>query len=152
MPYEFESADIDSVVRIKVVGVGGGGGNAIDRMVDYVTGVEFISINQILREKNIFENSKNEFMIIENNNNLIKKENRKTSLSQGLSEFEDLSIINGNNLSFQSDNNEINNIFELNKDYNQKNCNKLNLMERSNNSNDSFEFEILENKMDSNDF
>ena len=45
MPYEFESADIDSVVRIKVVGVGGGGGNAIDRMVDYVTGVEFISIN-----------------------------------------------------------------------------------------------------------
>ncbi len=45
MPYEFENADIDSVVRIKVVGVGGGGGNAIDRMVDYVTGVEFISIN-----------------------------------------------------------------------------------------------------------
>ncbi len=45
MPYEFENADIDSVVHIKVVGVGGGGGNAIDRMVDYVTGVEFISIN-----------------------------------------------------------------------------------------------------------
>ncbi len=45
MPYEFESTDIDGVVRIKVVGVGGGGGNAIDRMVDYVTGVEFISIN-----------------------------------------------------------------------------------------------------------
>ena len=114
--------------------------------------VEFISIDQILREKNIFENSKNEFMIIENNNNLIKKENRKTSLSQGLSEFEDLSIINGNNLSFQSDNNEINDVFELNKDYNQKNYDKLNLKERSNNSNDSFEFEILENKMDTNDF
>ena len=45
MPYEFENAEYDSVVNIKVVGVGGGGGNAIDRMVDYVTGVEFISIN-----------------------------------------------------------------------------------------------------------
>lgn len=45
MPYEFENNEIDNVVNIKVVGVGGGGGNAIDRMVDYVTGVEFISIN-----------------------------------------------------------------------------------------------------------
>ncbi len=45
MPYEFENNEIDSVVHIKVVGVGGGGGNAIDRMIDYVTGVEFISIN-----------------------------------------------------------------------------------------------------------
>ena len=39
-----------------------------------------------------------------------------------------------------------------NNRYNQKNYDKLNLKERSNNSNDSFEFEILENKMDSNDF
>ena len=45
MPYEFENTEIDGVVHIKVVGVGGGGGNAIDRMIDYVTGVEFISIN-----------------------------------------------------------------------------------------------------------
>ena len=45
MPYEFENNEIDSVVQIKVVGVGGGGGNAIDRMIDYVSGVEFISIN-----------------------------------------------------------------------------------------------------------
>lgn len=45
MPYEYESNEIDNIVSIKVVGVGGGGGNAIDRMVDYVTGVEFISIN-----------------------------------------------------------------------------------------------------------
>ena len=45
MPYEYENAEIDSIVKIKVVGVGGGGGNAIDRMVDFVTGVEFISIN-----------------------------------------------------------------------------------------------------------
>ncbi len=44
MPYEFEN-EVESIVHIKVVGVGGGGGNAIDRMVEYVTGVEFISIN-----------------------------------------------------------------------------------------------------------
>ncbi len=44
MPYEFET-EIDNIVHIKVVGVGGGGGNAIDRMVEYVSGVEFISIN-----------------------------------------------------------------------------------------------------------
>ena len=41
MPYEFEN-EIDNIVHIKVVGVGGGGGNAIDRMVEYVSGVEFI--------------------------------------------------------------------------------------------------------------
>ena len=35
-----------TVVQIKVVGVGGGGGNAINRMVDAgVKGVEFIAIN-----------------------------------------------------------------------------------------------------------
>lgn len=45
MPYEYESNEIDNIVNIKVVGVGGGGGNAIDRMVEYVSGVEFISIN-----------------------------------------------------------------------------------------------------------
>lgn len=44
MPYEFEN-EVESIVHIKVVGVGGGGGNAIDRMVEYVSGVEFISIN-----------------------------------------------------------------------------------------------------------
>ncbi len=44
MPYEFEN-EMENVVNIKVVGVGGGGGNAIDRMVEYVTGVEFISVN-----------------------------------------------------------------------------------------------------------
>ena len=45
MPYEYESNEIDGIVNIKVVGVGGGVGNAIDRMVDYVSGVEFISVN-----------------------------------------------------------------------------------------------------------
>ena len=44
MPYEFEN-EMDTIVHIKVVGVGGGGGNAVDRMVEYVSGVEFISIN-----------------------------------------------------------------------------------------------------------
>lgn len=44
MPYEFEN-EVENIVHIKVVGVGGGGGNAIDRMVEYVSGVEFISIN-----------------------------------------------------------------------------------------------------------
>jgi cell division protein FtsZ len=45
MPFEIEN-DFDNVVQIKVIGVGGGGGNAIDRMVAMgVQGVEFISIN-----------------------------------------------------------------------------------------------------------
>lgn len=36
----------DEVVKIKVIGVGGGGGNAINRMVDAgVKGVEFIAVN-----------------------------------------------------------------------------------------------------------
>nr|WP_078550064.1 cell division protein FtsZ [Litchfieldia alkalitelluris] len=38
--------DIDQLARIKVVGVGGGGNNAINRMIeDGVEGVEFIAIN-----------------------------------------------------------------------------------------------------------
>ena len=43
----FESADYEAnVVQIKVVGVGGGGGNAINRMVDAgVKGVEFVAVN-----------------------------------------------------------------------------------------------------------
>jgi cell division protein FtsZ len=45
MPFEIDN-DFDNVVQIKVVGVGGGGGNAVDRMVTSgVQGVEFISIN-----------------------------------------------------------------------------------------------------------
>ena len=43
--FEFD-ADLTSVVNIKVIGVGGGGGNAINRMIDSnVKGVEFIAIN-----------------------------------------------------------------------------------------------------------
>ncbi len=45
MPFEIDN-DFDNIVQIKVVGVGGGGGNAIDRMVTAgVQGVEFISVN-----------------------------------------------------------------------------------------------------------
>lgn len=45
MPYEFEE-EMNNIVHIKVIGVGGGGGNAVDRMVDEgVSCVEFISIN-----------------------------------------------------------------------------------------------------------
>ena len=42
----FEVVEEANVVQIKVVGVGGGGGNAINRMVDAgVRGVEFVAIN-----------------------------------------------------------------------------------------------------------
>ncbi|MCY1712759.1 cell division protein FtsZ [Caproiciproducens galactitolivorans] len=45
MSIEIEN-DFDNIVQIKVIGVGGGGGNAIDRMVTMgVKGVEFISVN-----------------------------------------------------------------------------------------------------------
>ena len=38
--------EYSNVVQIKVVGVGGGGGNAVNRMVDAgVNSVEFIAIN-----------------------------------------------------------------------------------------------------------
>lgn len=40
------AADFESVVQIKVIGVGGGGGNAVNRMIrSDVRGVEFISVN-----------------------------------------------------------------------------------------------------------
>ncbi|MEE1054043.1 MAG: cell division protein FtsZ [Acutalibacteraceae bacterium] len=45
MPFEVAD-DMENVVQIKVVGVGGGGGNAVNRMVAAgVRGVEFIAIN-----------------------------------------------------------------------------------------------------------
>lgn len=45
MAFEIDNETAD-VVQIKVVGVGGGGGNAVNRMVDAgVRGVEFIAIN-----------------------------------------------------------------------------------------------------------
>lgn len=40
------SSEVNEIVSIKVVGVGGGGGNAVNRMVDAgVKGVEFIAVN-----------------------------------------------------------------------------------------------------------
>ena len=45
MSFEIEN-DFDNIVQIKVIGVGGGGGNALDRMVSSgVQCVEFVSIN-----------------------------------------------------------------------------------------------------------
>ena len=45
MGFEFEQG-LDNVVNIKVIGVGGGGGNAVNRMVsDGLQGVEFIAMN-----------------------------------------------------------------------------------------------------------
>ncbi|MFQ6611211.1 MAG: cell division protein FtsZ, partial [Fidelibacterota bacterium] len=43
----FEPIDLkDQKARIAVVGVGGGGGNALNRMIeDNLTGVEFVAIN-----------------------------------------------------------------------------------------------------------
>src|SRR5699024_6208383 len=42
---EFET-DIDRLATIKVIGVGGGGNNAVNRMIEHgVEGVEFIAVN-----------------------------------------------------------------------------------------------------------
>lgn len=52
MGFEFEQG-LDSVVNIKVIGVGGGGGNAVNRMVESgVQGVEFVSINTDMQALN----------------------------------------------------------------------------------------------------
>ncbi len=52
MGFEFEQS-VDSVVNIKVIGVGGGGGNAVNRMVESgVQGVEFISVNTDMQALN----------------------------------------------------------------------------------------------------
>src|SRR5690348_18129994 len=45
MTFEFEESAAQNA-RMKVVGVGGGGGNAVNRMIDeHLEGVEFISVN-----------------------------------------------------------------------------------------------------------
>src|SRR5580765_4826546 len=41
---------VDSAARIKVIGVGGGGGNAVNRMIDaQLRGIEFIAANTDLQ-------------------------------------------------------------------------------------------------------
>src|SRR5215210_1055968 len=45
MPFEFAESEPQNA-RMKVVGVGGGGGNAVNRMIEeHLEGVEFISVN-----------------------------------------------------------------------------------------------------------
>lgn len=52
MGFEFEQG-LDNVVSIKVIGVGGSGGNAVNRMVESgVQGVEFISVNTDMQALN----------------------------------------------------------------------------------------------------
>ena len=44
---EFETS-IDSLAIIKVIGVGGGGNNTVNRMIEHgVQGIEFIAVNTI---------------------------------------------------------------------------------------------------------
>jgi len=46
MPFDAQNLDNNLLVKIKVIGVGGGGNNAVNRMVESgVKGVEFISVN-----------------------------------------------------------------------------------------------------------
>jgi len=46
MEYNFNKGQAESFARIKVIGVGGGGCNAVNRMIaEGLNGVEFISIN-----------------------------------------------------------------------------------------------------------
>jgi cell division protein FtsZ len=60
MIFEFEEGASDNA-RMKVVGVGGGGGNAVNRMIDeHLQGVEFISINT---DAQALENSKSDVKV-----------------------------------------------------------------------------------------
>ncbi len=45
MPFELDNYNYESGVNIKVIGVGGGGNNAVNRMTNSVKGVEFIAVN-----------------------------------------------------------------------------------------------------------
>lgn len=50
MALEFEDMDYDQFAKIRVVGVGGGGNNAIDHMITHeVSGVDFIAVNTDLQ-------------------------------------------------------------------------------------------------------
>jgi len=45
MPFELDDNNYESGVNIKVIGVGGGGNNAVNRMSNSIKGVEFIAVN-----------------------------------------------------------------------------------------------------------
>ena len=45
MPFELDDYNYESGVNIKVIGVGGGGNNAVNHMATSIKGVEFIAIN-----------------------------------------------------------------------------------------------------------
>ena len=59
MAYQQMDDGFSSGVRIKVVGVGGGGGNAVNRMISSnIKGVEFVTVNtdaQALRHSSAAE-------------------------------------------------------------------------------------------------
>src|SRR4051794_37948392 len=49
-PLRLQEVAADSAARIKVIGVGGGGGNAVNRMIDaQLRGIEFIAANTDLQ-------------------------------------------------------------------------------------------------------
>ena len=46
MIFELEESGGSQIAKMKVIGVGGGGGNAVNRMIDErLEGVEFFSVN-----------------------------------------------------------------------------------------------------------
>ncbi len=46
MAWEIDNNEVENVVQIKVIGVGGGGGNAVNRMIERgIQGAEFIAVN-----------------------------------------------------------------------------------------------------------
>ena len=46
------SLEMDQIAKIKVIGIGGGGNNAVNRMIESgVKGVEFIVANTVFDEK-----------------------------------------------------------------------------------------------------
>lgn len=61
MNFTLDNNDNDTVVNIKVVGVGGGGGNAVDRMISSgMKSVEFVTINT---DQQVLKNSKATYKI-----------------------------------------------------------------------------------------
>lgn len=61
MNFTLDNNESDTVVNIKVVGVGGGGGNAVDRMISSgMKSVEFVSINT---DQQVLRNSKATYKI-----------------------------------------------------------------------------------------